>query len=248
MNRIKKFSLLLLVLLLAAGCKESPVLGDQEMEALLYDLHIADAIMDRKLQNGTISDSLRNSLYASVFEKHHVTKAQFDTSAAWYGRNLDKYLAIYKRLSTRFSQESEMYRKQAENSASASADDSVDIWNESREIVFANHRSPFIHRFSYVLPDKERAKQFRLQFRTFGVNDQMHFPPRVLLSLHYSGTDSTATQSLSIDNDGRYNLDLSVDSGMRPARISGSFFVRPYNNRFYRIVFDDIELQRLTTP
>ena len=246
MNCIKRLSYLLLILLLAAGCKKSPVLGEREMEALLYDLHIADAIMDKKLQSGTISDSLRNSMYASVFEKHHVTKAQFDTSAAWYGRHLKQYLAIYNRLNTRFIEERDVYLAQAESSIPVPETDSVDIWDESPEIVFSKLQFPIIYRFSYALPENEKAKQYRLQFNTFGINRKMRVPPRVLLLLHYSGTDSVATRSLLIRNDGRYALDLPVDSGMRPTLLSGSFFVPPYNNHFYRIVFSDIELQRLS--
>ncbi len=44
------------------------------------------------------SDTMKLALYESVFRKHDITQAVYDSSLVWYGRNLDIYMEVYNRV------------------------------------------------------------------------------------------------------------------------------------------------------
>lgn len=73
------------------------------MELLLTDIHLAEAMINNDYN--AFSDSVGKArLVRSIFEKHHVTKAEFDTSLVWYAANLDVYMNIYKRIPKHLSE------------------------------------------------------------------------------------------------------------------------------------------------
>jgi hypothetical protein len=71
------------------------------MEDVLFDLSIAEAEMnDRYMYFG--NDSLRRQQWLnSVFEKHRITEADFDTSLVWYNNNMDNFLKVNQRVTDR---------------------------------------------------------------------------------------------------------------------------------------------------
>ena len=87
--------------LLLASCKverPSDVLSPKKMEAVLYDYHLAQ-VMCNDL-NG--QDRYKRELYMNyVYEKHHVTRAQVDSSLVWYARYPKDLSAIYEHLDKR---------------------------------------------------------------------------------------------------------------------------------------------------
>jgi hypothetical protein len=92
---------ILLTFLVAANCgcgsskSRMGILSEKKMSELLIDTHLADAILfvdksraDEKRDKGLF-------YYPSVLEKHGVTKAQMDSSVAYYMRNPAAYARIY---------------------------------------------------------------------------------------------------------------------------------------------------------
>jgi len=84
------------------GCGSSKsrpeILSEKKMSELLIDTHLADAILfidksraDEKRDKGLF-------YYPSVLEKHGITKAQMDSSVAYYMRNPAAYARIYDRV------------------------------------------------------------------------------------------------------------------------------------------------------
>lgn len=72
------------------------------MEEVLFDYHLAQAMAE-------VGDSmeLRRYLYVqSVFRKHRITEAQFDSSMVWYSAHASYLHDIYQRLGERFDAES----------------------------------------------------------------------------------------------------------------------------------------------
>jgi hypothetical protein len=100
MKKTLIYPLLLAVMALATcGCGSSKtrsgILSEKKMSELLIDTHLADAILfidksraDEKRDKGLF-------YYPSVLEKHGVTKAQMDSSVAYYMRNPAAYARIY---------------------------------------------------------------------------------------------------------------------------------------------------------
>ena len=139
------FSLLLLV-----SCKvERPkeVLSPSKMEDVLYDYHLAQ-VMGSEM---TGENTYKRGLYVDyVFQKHHVTRAQLDSSLVWYARNPKELSSIYEHLGTRMEREMN-YLKQRQAQVSARGPqsvegDSADLWYDNRHFILTptsldNYRS-----------------------------------------------------------------------------------------------------------
>ena len=78
--------------LFASGCVKRPskVLSDDEMASLVADLEIAEGYV----QTQTLGDRDGDRLVEYVIEKHGVSREEFDSTMAWYGRNVDVYYDI----------------------------------------------------------------------------------------------------------------------------------------------------------
>lgn len=89
---IIKYFILLFVLSLAACKVELPdnIIKPDKMEALLYDYHLAQAM------SSDADGEYKRKLYAEyVFDKHGVTKAEFDSSMVWYMRYPNHLYKMY---------------------------------------------------------------------------------------------------------------------------------------------------------
>ena len=129
----------LVFLVLAAGlllsCKPSVpsrFIQPDDMEDLLYDYHIAQAMTSLNNKDGD-SRAFNETLYfAAVLEKHGVTKADFDTSLTYYYTRADRFDEIYKNVVNRLNKnaqnlgapegELQRFSKLSLNS------DTVDVW------------------------------------------------------------------------------------------------------------------------
>ena len=87
---MQRFFIISLVVSFIALVACSKVPGDiikpKTMENLLVDIHKAEAYMENSkylANNKLAQDSIKNSIYA----KHGVTGAEFDTSIVWYISN-----------------------------------------------------------------------------------------------------------------------------------------------------------------
>ena len=91
----------MLLLLGLAGCgKEIPsdIIQPSEMESLLYDYHLATT-MGNDLPYG---ETYKKEAYLDyVFDKHHVTEAEFDSSMVWYTRHTYHMVTIYENVQKR---------------------------------------------------------------------------------------------------------------------------------------------------
>ncbi len=94
-------ALVLMVVGLVA-CRPKGVLGSKDMSALLFDIHLVDALTDGSY--GPISPTLTGQLdpnqfkdlaYQQVLKKHGITEADFFASVAYYSKNLRLYTRIY---------------------------------------------------------------------------------------------------------------------------------------------------------
>ena len=78
------------------GCSPVPdgILSQKEMQAVVEDMQIAEAMISSDRE--TYQDNAQKlALYESVFRKHHITRAEYDSSLVWYARNLDIYMRVY---------------------------------------------------------------------------------------------------------------------------------------------------------
>lgn len=104
MRRISYLITIIYIFLLSScfGSGETnDILSHQEMEDILYDYHVAQALVS---QSGDSVD-FKIRLYAqSIFRKHNVTEEQFDNSLRYYHRNATELHKIYSPLAERLGQ------------------------------------------------------------------------------------------------------------------------------------------------
>ena len=78
----------------------SGILQKDEMEDVLYDMHIAQSIYETR-EGGVATGADLLALRASVLRKHDVDKAVWDSSFNYYCRNSRDMYDIYQSLAKR---------------------------------------------------------------------------------------------------------------------------------------------------
>lgn len=119
--------------ILLPACKNrvpSEYIQPDELEDLLYDYHIAQAMAEDG--RGDSVNFKRYSYVQAVFAKHEVTEAEFDSSMVWYSSHASHLNDIYKRLKERYSEHvSALGTSTGENDVFAHLDaqgDTANIW------------------------------------------------------------------------------------------------------------------------
>jgi len=146
------FSVLLIATNLVS-CKPripSSVIQPSKMKKILYDYHMAEAIA----QTGPNTDINKTAYYDAVFKKHHVTKADFDSSMVYYARHTDELYKIYESLTDRLSKEAlaagaSVTELNKYGSLTASGD-TADIWAGERSTVLIPFQPYNVYSFSFV--------------------------------------------------------------------------------------------------
>ena len=142
------------LLLLVSACSErkpSDVLDPSKLEAVLYDYHLVQSIIN----DMPSSERYKKDLFFDyVFDKHEVTRAEFDSSLVYYARYPETLSEVYVRLSERIAhdiqriEESEL--PEVKREPISVAGDSVDLWYDTRVIPLTS--SPLASRFTFTIP------------------------------------------------------------------------------------------------
>lgn len=205
----------MLVSMVACGKKvPSEIIQPGEMENLLYDYHIA-ATMSSSLP---YDENYKREAYQEyIFQKHHVTRAEFDSSMVWYTRNAIELADIYKRIQFRLEKEEEYMKIQVakrDNQIDVSmSGDTVDVWQD--RTLYWLTASELTNRLSFDLKADT----------TFKPNDAMelvadfHFTP---IACPAAGKRAVMALRFQFDND-------SVQGATRIVTTSGTqrLYVRP---------------------
>lgn len=84
----------IITILSFAHCsRPKEVLGRKPMEQLMYDIYIAEAMIDNDYSSFRTAEQ-KEALINEVFGKHNTTQAQWDTSLSWYSDRVDIYLKM----------------------------------------------------------------------------------------------------------------------------------------------------------
>lgn len=213
----KLFQYFLIVLsivqvLFLASCevkRPAGVFSKGKMEDILYDYHIACTLAE----NGSYEQmSYRKALYVqSVFKKHDVTEAQFDSSLHWYCRNADKMAEIYEDVQKRMQSDIDDMNKlittsQRTSDKVAASGDSIDLWSFSR-VTRLTGDDMSSHLTFLVNSDSTFHQRDALEWSVNVLNpaaDVSHMPI-MELTVQYAN-DSTVSRRVQITGSGNYNL------------------------------------------
>lgn len=119
--------------------RPSGIISESKMQAVLYDYHVAQGIADRQSED---VQRARYLLVHSVFKKHGITEAEFDSSMIYYNTNPKILNEMYKRLDQRFQaearalgiglSETEIYAQYSQYG------DTANVWSDQNIMVIRN--------------------------------------------------------------------------------------------------------------
>jgi hypothetical protein len=98
------FVLVFIGLLVACTNKPAYVLSDKKMENILFDLYLAEVEVQENALVFNNDSAKKQHLLQSVFNKHKVSRAKFDTSLVWYNAHINRYLEINELVAARCGQ------------------------------------------------------------------------------------------------------------------------------------------------
>lgn len=170
---------------LLCACDKAPrgIIKESDMVDLLVDLYKADAYVESYPMQFP-DDSTRMLLKQSVYSKHGITQADYDTSLVWYAHNMDAYTDVYRRVIDRLDADRDKIDMNAAPSRTAvqRADerlastrrraangDSTDLWTQQRTWLITQGLHTGFIPFDVDLDDDCRlGDRYELRFKVAG--------------------------------------------------------------------------------
>lgn len=96
---MKKYLILVLtVFMVACSFNKTPdyVIPQDDMVDIIVDIHLMDGLMSVRSIQEELTQADTSNYYDLIFEKYGYSRADFDTSVFYYGKNINKYDKIYE--------------------------------------------------------------------------------------------------------------------------------------------------------
>lgn len=124
---------------LLLSCSEQPhgVMSEAQMADVLYNISLANnCLMTRGYMPQ--NDSVKQKNFEYVLHQHHLTVAQFDTSAMWYARHSDHYETVYGLVITKLQllQKDLDAGKYKDKVINRTKNDTINLWHLPRDFQF----------------------------------------------------------------------------------------------------------------
>jgi tRNA U38,U39,U40 pseudouridine synthase TruA len=229
------------------------VLDAEQMENILYDIHLADATMSVK--HVSAYTEIRRSHYDYIFEKHHITREKFEKSIAWYAHNPKKLEQIYDKVKERFNKlqvdvDNYLYHPENKMLDEIKSLDTVNLYTFEKEYFFKNQPpkdSLFFeikNREYFALKDKFIWK-FLLKIEPLDTNAKTLEHTKNYLTVTYTnGKEKTVRGIINNDNKlHRYTFQLPENDSLMPVSIRGHFF--DGNDMIRSLTIDSAQLIRI---
>ena len=234
------------LLLLCWACEQTPshIIAPEQMETLLVDIHKAEAIADNIAQYAT--NEAKEQLRQSVFDRHDVTQAQFDTSLIWYSEHMTKYSQIYEKVTARLKEEDDAVKTllvERKSSPLTRPGDSIDVWNKDPYFMFEPRLYRHVLLFNVLADDNFREDDHFLLTVNFaqlpkGTADKA----RLTLVIRHRN-ESVYTITKEVLHDGITTLEAQAQND-RVTRVMGSIEV-PLHPMWQESYADKISLLRI---
>lgn len=240
--------------LLLVSCEQRPegVLSKGEMEEVLYDYHLTQAMADWMPDQ----DGGTNQPYLdAVFRKHGITQAEFDSSLVWYNAHASDLKDIYDNLKDRFTFESQKLQISVGDNEMAAlfteGGDTTNLWNGPRIIVLRNH--PLLNLEKFTVKDDSlfaRGDRFLLKGDIIMMNEELYNRnAQLVVALSVQTTkDKTHGDSQPMESTGNFSIDVEVPHSEHPRQVTCYFqYQSPDAIRNFCLI-RNISLIRMHTP
>lgn len=227
--------------LLLAGCSDDrpeDILSEDKMLDVMTDLQIAEAY-DR---SGSVPLDLQGSstgkLGLAVLRQHGVTEEEMDSTLAWYGRNMDEYAKLYKKIDERLAKRQRKYAKAAGESDKELM--SADLWPYGWHLVISD--LSFADDIVMSIPGDQVVPGEKL---TWKMRVQGSSSRQMTLGVDYPDGTSVIVKNSNYSSDLWVETVLQTDTAQTPVRIFGTLKLR---SNYPRAFVDSIQLTHQPVP
>ena len=230
----KYLNIFLLLAFVFSGCSKRPkgILSEEKMVAVMTDIQIAEAYERSGEANEYLYGKDRELLGRGVLMQHGVSIEEMDSTLAWYGRNMDEYSKLYKKIDAELNKRQLKYARSAgesENNRSL-----ADLWPYGRHFVL-DQRS-VTDGFIVNIPVSDLAPGDKLTWKMVidGASSR-----NLTLGVDYENGTSAVNRISNKGFDKWVEMSLQTDSSLTVNRI---FAIASFDNPERRVLIDSIQL------
>lgn len=246
--RIRWYGIVLSVVCLTACQPKRPdtVLPDATMENVLYDYHVAKAMGE----NVPYNDSYKKVLYVeSVFRKHGITQAQFDSSMVWFARNPEPLTKIYEKVNRRLKARRDginhLVALRENRPKTSRPGDSIDVWFGQR--IYLLTGMPLDNKIVFTIPSDSNFQgrdtlRWSVRFHMLGKASDTVSAPVMAMQVVYA-KDTLVSALSHVLKSGADTLTLYADTLGDIREIRG-FVYYPKQKEGAGLLLDRISLMR----
>ncbi len=219
--------------IIPVSCNKRPegVLSDDEMVGLIADMEVAEAYMQQH-NSGYYNDSIRDSAVQWALDRHSLSKADFDSTITWYGRNIDDYYNLFIKVDAELARRQRKTLGETEQSMV-----STDLWPYSRHILISENGTSNGLAFSLPMEDLPKGERITWKMRLKGLSSGC-----ILLGVDYEN-GSSGYKYQTHNGNSRIDMTLQTDTARTVKRVFG--YVRAKEDHTLPIWIDSIALQRI---
>ncbi|MBR6141384.1 MAG: DUF4296 domain-containing protein [Bacteroidaceae bacterium] len=233
---VGSFILLFLILQACSPSLPSGILDEEEMEDVLVDFHLAQGMVEAGAGSEEF-DITRYKFLQAVFQKHHITEAEFDSSMVYYSGHAEDFAHIYDNVVNRVKVQAErMGLEEIVHDPFAfltSEGDTANIWLGKDFACVVPNRVGCVYSFQMKADYTFRlGDSFIWCFKTQFVARSMNNEAVALLNLYYD-TDTVVSVSELVRNSSKNELKHYPNKGLDTLglrSISGFIYLPPSNS------------------
>ena len=222
--------LFILVMLMVVACKPSvpsEIIQPDDMEEILYDYHVAQAMA--RVDNGSQTDYDRTMYFMAVLNKHNVTEAEFDSSLVYYYSHVDRFKDIYSRVSDRLYNEGKKLGVATGDlnrySQYSESGDTANIWKAETDMLLIP--TPLKNRYDFVIKADSTFKigdSFMFQFMTEHIWQSGMKDAVVCIRTTYEG-DSIHQSVSHVSVSGIFQMNIPANSTQQLKELRGFIYL-----------------------
>ena len=212
MDKLFKYLLLLILATMFYSCQNRPneVLSRKKMESVMYDMYIAEAIIESDYQDYNDPEK-KEALIDKVLEKHKISEARWDTSLSWYSDKIDVYLQINDSVKSRIKRKQNEIDK--EQKLIAARNNSTPT--KSLDYIPRNFRIATLgceRGFKFNLDSTQLSEKFGdadtlfFQFKLLGIHPLESHSLKSMLKIDYA--DTTLYQGAMLTENKAYSFPI----------------------------------------
>lgn len=207
----------------------SKYIQPDDMEDLLYDYHIAQAMANESGFDERDKTYKQTLYFAAVLEKHGVTKAEFDSSLVYYYTRADRFNDIYKNVAARLSEDAmELGASEGEVNRFANltaSGDTVNIWEGDLSTLLLPY-APY-NRYSFhqkADTSFRKGDSFMLLLETEYIYQTGTRNAQACIAVRYDN-DTVISRVTAISNSGTNQLRMPSNGDHAVREISGYIYL-----------------------